>query len=68
MINKKTYIRKIRELSQKFLRVSVLFENLAGSLEQRINTTTLKEMKEIKERCFQSTENILIELKGGKKD
>ena len=65
MINKSTYIRKIRELSQKFLRMSVLFENLAGSLDQRRDTTTLKEMKEIKNRCFQSTENILIELKGG---
>ena len=50
-----------------FLKMSVLYENLAGSLEQRKDKTTLKEIKEIKERCFQSTKHILTELKGGNK-
>ncbi len=66
-MNKSTYIKKIRELSQMFLKMSVLYENLAGSLEQRKDKTTLKEIKEIKERCFQSTKHILTELKGGNK-
>lgn len=79
--NKIQYIKKIRKISQQFLKMSVLMEKLASSLEFRKNDYTLKEMKEYYKKTLHSQiniliglmskteiENILIELKGGFKN
>ncbi len=76
--NKNIYISKIRKISQQFLRMSVLMEELSLSLEHRKQDNTLKEMKEYYKKMLKSKikllcvmlnkteiEDILIEIKGG---
>ncbi len=67
MENKKILIENISKMSQRLLKLSVLFENMRRSLNQRKEELTLKELKEYCNICIKAELNILNKLKEIKK-